>query len=31
MREISGVVAGYSLPEPKRIGMEFDVLPVSFI
>jgi Xaa-Pro dipeptidase len=30
MREVPGVVAGYSLPEPKRIGMEFDVLPVSF-
>jgi Xaa-Pro dipeptidase len=30
MREVSGILAGYSLPEPKRIGMEFDVLPVSF-
>lgn len=30
MREVPGVVAGYSYPEPKRIGMEFDVLPVSF-
>ncbi|RQW88228.1 MAG: aminopeptidase P family protein [Geobacter sp.] len=30
MREVPGIVAGYSLPEPKRIGMEFDVLPVSF-
>ncbi|MHC1698215.1 MAG: M24 family metallopeptidase [Geobacteraceae bacterium] len=30
MREVSGVVSGYSLPEPKRIGMELDVLPVSF-
>ncbi len=30
MREVPGNVAGYSLPEPKRIGMELDVLPVSF-
>lgn len=30
MREIPGILAGYSLPVPKRIGMEFDVLPVSF-
>ncbi|MGA7828650.1 MAG: Xaa-Pro peptidase family protein [Geobacteraceae bacterium] len=30
MREVSGLVSGYSLPQPKRIGMEFDVLPVSF-
>jgi Xaa-Pro dipeptidase len=30
MREVFGIIAGYSLPEPKRIGMEFDVLPVSF-
>ncbi|MDD2338231.1 MAG: Xaa-Pro peptidase family protein [Geobacteraceae bacterium] len=30
MREVSGIVAGCSLPEPKRIGMELDVLPVSF-
>jgi Xaa-Pro dipeptidase len=29
MREVPGIVAGYSLPEPKKIGMEFDVLPVS--
>ena len=30
MREVPAILAGYSLPEPKRIGMEFDVLPVSF-
>jgi Xaa-Pro dipeptidase len=30
MREVPGILAGFSLPEPKRIGMEFDVLPVSF-
>ncbi len=30
MREVPGLLAEYSLPEPKRIGMEFDVLPVSF-
>ncbi|MRR53023.1 MAG: aminopeptidase P family protein [Deltaproteobacteria bacterium] len=30
MREVPEVITGYSLPEPKRIGMEFDVLPVSF-
>ncbi|MDD2321197.1 MAG: Xaa-Pro peptidase family protein [Geobacteraceae bacterium] len=30
MRELPGILAGFSLPEPMRIGMEFDVLPVSF-
>lgn len=30
MREVPGILSGYGLPEPKRIGMELDVLPVSF-
>jgi Xaa-Pro dipeptidase len=30
MREVPGILVEFSLPEPKRIGMEFDVLPVSF-
>jgi Xaa-Pro dipeptidase len=30
MRELPGILAEFSLSEPKRIGMEFDVLPVSF-
>lgn len=30
MREVPGILSGYSLPEPERIGMELDVLPVSF-
>ncbi|QEM69015.1 aminopeptidase P family protein [Geobacter sp. FeAm09] len=28
-RDIPGLAAGYGYPEPKRIGMEFDVLPVA--
>ncbi|MGD0584501.1 MAG: Xaa-Pro peptidase family protein [Oryzomonas sp.] len=28
-RDIPSLVAGYGYPEPKRIGMEFDVLPVT--
>jgi Xaa-Pro dipeptidase len=30
MREVPGIISGYGLAEPKRIGMELDVLPVSF-
>ena len=30
MREVPGIILGHGLPEPKRIGMELDVLPVSF-
>lgn len=30
MREVPGIISGHGLPEPKRIGMELDVLPVSF-
>lgn len=29
-REIPGVIAGYGIPSPGRIGMELDVLPVNF-
>jgi Xaa-Pro dipeptidase len=28
--EVSRIVAGYGYPEPKTIGMELDVVPVSF-
>lgn len=28
-KDIPSLVAGYGYPEPKRIGMEFDVLPVG--
>ena len=28
-KDIPPLVAGYGYPEPKRIGMEFDVLPVT--
>jgi Xaa-Pro dipeptidase len=28
-KDIPGLVADFSYPEPKRIGMEFDVLPVG--
>jgi Xaa-Pro dipeptidase len=28
-RDVPPLVAGYGYPEPKRIGMEFDVLPVT--
>lgn len=31
MKEIPAVLAAYGYPLPKRIGMEFDVLPVSFL
>ena len=30
MKDIPGIVATYGYPEPKRIGMELDVVPVSF-
>lgn len=30
MREVPGIISGYGLAEPKRIGMELDVLPVIF-
>ena len=30
MKEIPGILAGYGYPEPKRIGLELDVLPVNF-
>jgi Xaa-Pro dipeptidase len=30
MREIPGLLSQYGYPEPKRIGMELDVLPVNF-
>lgn len=30
MKDIPGILAQYGYPEPKRIGMELDVVPVSF-
>lgn len=30
MRDIPGILSQYGYPEPKRIGMELDVLPVNF-
>ena len=30
MKEIPGILAGHGYPEPKRIGLELDVLPVNF-
>jgi Xaa-Pro dipeptidase len=30
MKEIPGILASYGYPEPKRIGLELDVLPVNF-
>jgi Xaa-Pro dipeptidase len=30
MREMPGILSGHGYREPKRIGMELDVLPVSF-
>lgn len=30
MKEIPGILAHYGYPVPRRIGMEFDVVPVSF-
>jgi Xaa-Pro dipeptidase len=30
MKDIPGILAQYGYPEPKRIGMEMDVLPVNF-
>ena len=30
MRDIPAVLAAYGYPEPERIGMELDVLPVNF-
>jgi len=30
MKDIPGILAQFGYPEPKRIGMELDVVPVSF-
>jgi len=30
MKDIPGILSRYGYPEPKRIGMELDVVPVSF-
>ncbi|HEY6839211.1 MAG TPA: Xaa-Pro peptidase family protein [Geobacteraceae bacterium] len=30
MRDIPGILSQYGYPEPKRIGMEMDVVPVAF-
>ena len=30
MKDIPGILSQYGYPEPKRIGMELDVLPVNF-
>jgi Xaa-Pro dipeptidase len=30
MKDIPGILAQFNYPEPKRIGMELDVVPVSF-
>lgn len=30
MKDIPGILAQYGYPEPRRIGMELDVLPVNF-
>lgn len=30
MKDIPGILTHYGYPEPKRIGMELDVVPVSF-
>jgi len=30
MKDIPGILARFGYPEPKRIGMELDVVPVSF-
>ncbi|MSN26283.1 MAG: M24 family metallopeptidase [Geobacter sp.] len=30
MKEIPGILSQYNYPEPKRIGLELDVLPVNF-
>jgi Xaa-Pro dipeptidase len=30
MKDIPGILAQYGYPEPRRIGMEMDVVPVSF-
>lgn len=30
MKEIPAILAAYGYPEPRRIGMELDVLPVNF-
>src|SRR5512139_1204604 len=29
MRELPGILSGYGYGEPKRVGMELDVLPVN--
>lgn len=31
MKEIPGILSGYGYPEPRRIGLELDVLPVNFL
>lgn len=30
MKDIPGILSQYGYPEPKRVGMELDVLPVNF-
>jgi Xaa-Pro dipeptidase len=30
MKDIPGIVASYGYPEPRRVGMELDVMPVNF-
>jgi Xaa-Pro dipeptidase len=31
MKDIPGILADYGYPQPERIGMELDVLPVNFL
>jgi Xaa-Pro dipeptidase len=30
-KDIPGIISGYGYPEPKNIGLEFDVLPITFL
>lgn len=30
MKDVPGIIASYGYPEPQKIAMEFDVVPVSF-
>ncbi len=30
-KDIPGIISSYGYPEPKRIGLEFDVLPIIFM